>query len=112
MLTSADCRKDEVNNMKILIIIPAYNEEESILSTVQTINEYNIHADTKLDYIVINDESTDKTKQIREDHHINHVALVHNLCIGRAVQTGYKYALENHYLMRNLSQLTSILGRT
>lgn len=92
-----DCRKDEVNNMKILIIIPAYNEEESILSTVQTINEYNIHADTKLDYVVINDGSTDKTKQILEEYHINHVTLVHNLGIGGAVQTGYKYALENNY---------------
>ena len=71
-----DCRKDEVNNMKILIIIPAYNEEESILSTVQTINEYNIHADTKLDYVVINDGSTMMDLQIKQNKYLKSIILI------------------------------------
>ena len=41
--------------------------------------------------------STDGTKQILEANQINAIHLVLNLGIGGAVQTGYKYALENEY---------------
>ena len=50
--------------MKVLMIIPAYNEEESILRTVQGIIDYRKNVDFQLDYLVINDGSTDSTKQI------------------------------------------------
>ena len=46
---------------KILLIIPAYNEQDSILSTTQTIDEYNKNHSHPLDYIVINDGSKDNT---------------------------------------------------
>ena len=79
------------------MIIPAYNEEESIFDTVTSILNYRKKVDFDLDYVVINDGSTDKTKQILEDNHFNAVHLVMNLGIGGAVQTGYKYAYENGY---------------
>lgn len=82
---------------KVLLIIPAYNEEDSILSTTKTIDEYNKNVSNKLDYIVINDGSRDKTEEILEENTIPHIQLVHNLGIGGAVQTGYKYAFENGY---------------
>lgn len=82
---------------KILLIIPAYNEQDSILSTTQTIDEYNKNHSHPLDYIVINDGSKDNTEQILVEHDIPHIKLVHNLGIGGAVQTGYKYAYENGY---------------
>ena len=78
---------------KILLIIPAYNEEDSILKTCETIRKHN----KKLDYLVINDGSKDKTQEILEKNKITHINLVHNLGIGGAVQTGYKYALEHNY---------------
>lgn len=82
----------------ILLIVPAYNEEDCILNTYQTIVEYNNkHKDKKMDIIVINDGSRDNTKKILEENNISHVNLVHNLGIGGAVQTGYKYALEHNY---------------
>ena len=87
--------KDKMN--KVLIVIPAYNEEESIFETVTSILNYRKKVDFDLDYVVINDGSTDKTKQILEDNHFNAVNLVMNLGIGGAVQTGYKYALEHDY---------------
>lgn len=79
--------------MKILLIIPAYNEQENIEKTVNKIKEYN----NEIDYIVINDGSTDNTEKILKEKNINHINLVNNLGIGGAVQTGYKYAYENNY---------------
>lgn len=81
----------------VLLIIPAYNEEESILKTYNSIREYNKKAKEKLDVIVINDGSKDRTKVILEENKIPHINLINNLGIGGAVQTGYKYALENNY---------------
>ena len=78
---------------RILLIIPAYNEEENILKTCETIKKCN----KDLDYIVINDGSKDRTGEICKKHNLNHIDLVHNLGIGGAVQTGYKYALEHDY---------------
>ena len=83
---------------KVLLIIPAYNEQDSILSTIDTIDEYNKnHSSNKLDYIVINDGSRDRTEEILTSNNKPHVELVHNLGIGGAVQTGYKYAMEHNY---------------
>lgn len=79
--------------MKKLIIIPAYNESANILNTVKSIQE----KAPDFDYVVINDCSKDNTLDILEKNDINHVALPVNLGIGGAVQTGYKYALENGY---------------
>lgn len=83
--------------MKILIIIPAYNEEENILNTYNSIVEYNKKNKTKYDVIVINDGSKDNTEEILVKNKINHIKLIRNLGIGGAVQTGYKYAYENGY---------------
>lgn len=82
---------------KILLIIPAYNEEENILKVCSKIEEYNRNSEQKLDYVVINDCSTDNTLKILKDNNLNHINLIHNLGIGGAVQTGYKYAYKNGY---------------
>ena len=82
---------------KILLIIPAYNEEENILNVYKSITLYNKKNKTKYDVIVINDCSTDNTKKVLEDNNIPHINLIHNLGIGGAVQTGYKYAYYNNY---------------
>lgn len=79
--------------MKILLIIPAYNEQENILNVCKIIEESKV----EVDYVVINDGSTDDTLKILKENNINHINLVHNLGIGGAVQTGYKYALEKGY---------------
>lgn len=84
-------------NEKILIIIPAYNEEKSILRVYNGIINYNKEKNTSYDVIIINDGSTDSTKQICQQNNIPVINLVQNLGIGGAVQTGYKYAYENNY---------------
>ena len=82
---------------KVLLIIPAYNEEDNILRTCREIDKYNKENKKKYDYVVINDGSRDKTGVILDENNINHIDLIHNLGIGGAVQTGYKYAYYNDY---------------
>lgn len=79
--------------MKKLIIIPAYNESACIEDTVHDIMEN--AAD--FDYVIINDCSTDNTREICERNGFNIVNLPINLGIGGAVQTGYMYAMEYGY---------------
>lgn len=81
--------------MKKLIIIPAFNEEANIEKTVESI----LRDSAGFDYVIINDCSTDHTKQICEERGYNIVNLPINLGIGGAVQTGYKYAVRNEYDM-------------
>ena len=83
--------------MKVLLVIPAYNEEENILNVCKQIEDYNKSTDLPLDYIVINDGSKDNTLKILKENNLNYIDLVHNLGIGGAVQTGYKYAYQNNY---------------
>ena len=78
-------------NLKIILIIPAYNEESSILKTISSVSH------TAYDYIIVNDGSTDSTATILKENNLNHINLSTNLGIGGAVQTGYKYALSNDY---------------
>lgn len=79
--------------MKKLIIIPAYNESSNIENTIFAIKEYA----PEFDYVIINDCSTDDTKEICERNNFNIVNLPINLGIGGAVQTGYRYGYQNGY---------------
>lgn len=77
--------------LKVLLIIPAFNEEDCIASVVHEISL------SGYDYIVVNDGSTDKTLQICLDNDFPVLDLPRNLGIGGAVQAGHKYALRNGY---------------
>ena len=83
--------------MKVLLIVPSYNEEDNVLNNYKKIIDYNKKHNTNYDVIVINDGSKDKTEEICIKNNIPHISLIHNLGIGGAVQTGYKYAYENNY---------------
>ena len=82
--------------MKVLMIIPAYNEAKSIVNTVKSLEAFKSDRHT-LDYIIINDGSKDNTREVCIENKLNFVDLPMNLGIGGAVQTGYKYALVNNY---------------
>ena len=79
--------------MKILVIRPAYNEEKNIKETVERLKE----SAASVDYVVINDCSKDRTERILKNLGITYISLPVNLGIGGAVQTGYKYGVENGY---------------
>lgn len=92
MIKSVDYMSS-VAKSDILVIIPVYNEEVSILGVVDDLNANAPYAD----YIVVNDGSTDGTQSLLEEQGIPHINLIKNLGIGGAVQTGYKYALQQGY---------------
>jgi glycosyltransferase involved in cell wall biosynthesis len=80
--------------LKKLIIIPIYNEEESIISLLH---------DLKTNYrdwdiLVVNDGSTDRSGELVERSGLAHVVhLPFNLGIGGCVQTGFRYAAKMAY---------------
>ncbi len=79
--------------MKVLIIIPAYNEAENIIGVIENLrNNYSM-----FDYVVINDGSKDNTAKICRQNHYNIVDLSINLGLAGAFQTGMKYALYHDY---------------
>lgn len=77
---------------RVLVIIPAYNEEASILQTVNRLAVYGHY-----DVLVVNDGSTDRTEELLVSHGIRHLRLPVNLGIGGAVQTGYRFAVRHGY---------------
>ena len=78
---------------KCLILIPAYNESESIVRVVDNlINNY-----PQYDYIIINDGSTDDTLQVCRDHKYNVLDQTINLGLSGTFQTGIRYALRHGY---------------
>lgn len=79
--------------MKTLVIIPAYNERENILKTIDDIKKFS----ADVDYIVVNDCSTDGTNDLLTQKGEPFLDLPINLGIGGAVQAGYRYAKEHGY---------------
>ena len=78
--------------MKILVIVPAYNEEDAIIDTIKNIGQMKA-----VDILVINDASVDRTRKLLFENNVEHIDLPLNLGIGGGVQTGYIYAVENDY---------------
>lgn len=78
---------------KVLIIIPAFNEEKNLEELLIKIN----NICPQFDVLVINDCSRDNTSAICKKCNVKVVDLPVNLGIGGAVQTGYKYALIKDY---------------
>jgi len=101
--------------MKVLVVIPAYNEEDSIRNVVEELRRVAPRVDThdfsglpqsarqnaarfwRVDPLVIDDRSQDATLSLCRSAGIPVVALPLNLGIGGGVQTGYRYAVQNGY---------------
>ena len=78
---------------RILAIIPAYNEEDSVGKVIEEVNTHFPQAVV----LVINDGSSDHTSEKASTCGATVLDLPFNLGIGGAMQAGYKYAYENGY---------------
>lgn len=81
-----------MKSMRVLIIVPCYNEREMIETLLNEIKNESSEFDT----IVIDDGSIDDTYQVACQRSPT-VRLIRNLGIGGAVQTGIKYARDKGY---------------
>ena len=79
--------------MKLLIIVPAYNEAESIVKVIEELQE----KVPQFDYIIVNDGSKDETAEICRKHDFRMLDLPVNLGLTGAFQTGMRYAYEKGY---------------
>ena len=77
--------------MKFIIVIPAYNEAKNVPKLVEEINELGY------EYIVINDCSTDNSKEVYDKLNINYLDLPLNLGLASVTQAGFRYALDKGY---------------
>ena len=78
---------------RVLVMIPAYNEEENIARVVHELTKQC----PAYDYLVIIDGATDCTEEICRREGFHYITLPVNLGIGGAIQSGYRYALSNNY---------------
>lgn len=77
--------------MKTLLVIPAYNEEESLTTTIESLRNYPI------DFLIVNDGSKDETVEICREHNYPFLDLPTNLGLAGALQAGMKYAYRHEY---------------
>ncbi|MBF0459008.1 MAG: glycosyltransferase family 2 protein [Nitrospirae bacterium] len=79
--------------MKILIIIPAFNEEKSIGRVIARIRE----TVSEADILVVSDGSTDNTAVISSGLGAHVIQHAFNLGYGGALQSGFRFALIKNY---------------
>ena len=91
---------------RLLIVIPAYNEEESIEEVVNNIKENY----SQFDYVIVNDGSKDSTYSVCEKNKYNIIDLPINLGLAGGFQAGAKICLFKRLrlLLFSLTQMDSI----
>lgn len=79
--------------MKTLLIIPAYNEEESLKATIDSVQK----EAPDVDFLIVNDGSSDGTERVCRENHYPFLDLATNLGLAGAFQAGLKYAYRHNY---------------
>ena len=79
--------------VKTLLIIPAYNEEESLKRTIDAVRA----EAPSVDFLVVNDGSQDGTERVCRKNQYPFLDLATNLGLAGAFQTGLKYAYRHDY---------------
>jgi glycosyltransferase involved in cell wall biosynthesis len=79
--------------VKLLIAIPAFNEELTIAEAIEDIQKNLPTAQI----LVINDGSTDNTKQVAETFDVFYLEFPFNMGVGAAMRAAFKFAEEENY---------------
>ncbi len=83
--------------MKTLVIIPAHNEEESIVKTIDSLKEVIQESEHFIDYIVVNDGSKDSTEAVLIENNIHHLTHIVNKGVGAGIKSGILYAIKHDF---------------
>jgi hypothetical protein len=81
---------------KLLIITPAYQEEENIESVINEVKKIRIK-NVEIKHLIVNDGSTDKTAELAKKNKVKVIEHLSNKGYGRSIQTGYIFAAKNGY---------------
>jgi glycosyltransferase involved in cell wall biosynthesis len=81
-------------NPSVLVVVPAWNEEGAIASTIADIRA---SVDHDVDVLVVDDGSTDETAVRAASAGARVCSLPYNLGVGGAMRTGYRYAVRHRY---------------
>lgn len=95
MSSNVNASAAEQTRPRVLAIVPAYNEEDSLTATIEELQR----VAPEIDYIVVNDGSRDGTLSLCKANGFNYVSHPTNLGLTAGVQTGMKYALRYDYDM-------------
>lgn len=79
--------------MRVLAIIPAYNEQDCLEATITEL----VATCPGIDYLVVNDGSSDATEEICLRNGYPHLSLPVNCGLAAAFQAGMRHALERGY---------------
>ena len=79
--------------MKILVVVPAYNESENILKVIDELQKEKM----SYDILVIDDASKDDTLEKIKKTNVKYVSNPFNMGVSRTTQLGIKYAYEEQY---------------
>jgi glycosyltransferase involved in cell wall biosynthesis len=84
-----------MNESKLLIIVPVFNESENLHNLFTELTKINLEIDYEI--LFVNDCSTDNSLSKIRSFGCEYIDLPVNLGIGGAMQTGYKFAIDNDY---------------
>ena len=93
MVQDLETKDDRITTPRVLVVIPAFNEEKSIADVLLRLRA----AAPDFDRIVVNDGSRDRTAQVVQELGEKQLRLAANLGYGAALQVGMKYALQQNY---------------
>lgn len=78
---------------RVLVIVPAHNEEESLPVTLDELRR----KAPGLDVLVVDDGSRDRTAQVARERGVAVASHAVNLGVGGALQTGFRWAVREGY---------------
>jgi glycosyltransferase involved in cell wall biosynthesis len=82
-----------VGEGRLLVLVPAWNEESSVGGVVKEV----LTALPEADVLVVDDGSTDRTAEIAAGAGARVLSLPYNLGVGGAMRAGYRYAVRRGY---------------
>lgn len=84
---------DPLDQRRVLIVVPAWNEQEALPGTIADIRS----CAPQVDFLVVDDGSTDRTAEVARAAGAAVCSLPFNLGVGGAMRTGYRYGLRHGY---------------